>query len=61
MRGFFLTIDISMEPDDERAIGRALAAVLAAAERLDVRALNDLVSAVREPRALDVRHKYICS
>lgn len=44
-----------MEPDDERAISRALAAVLAAAERLDVRALNDLVSAVREPRALDVR------
>ena len=61
MRGFFLTIDISIEPDDERAISRALAAVLAAAERLDVRALNDLVSAVREPRALDVRHKYICS
>ena len=50
-----------MEPDDERAISRALAAALAAAERLDVRALNDLVSAVREPRALDVRHKYICS
>ena len=48
-----------MEPDDERAICRALAAVLAAAERLGVRALNDLVSAVREPRALDVRHNEV--
>ena len=48
-----------MEPDDERAISRALAAVLAAAERLDVRALNDLVSAVREPRAIDVRRNEV--
>jgi hypothetical protein len=48
-----------MEPDDEGVIGRALAAALAAAERLGVRALNDLVSAVREPRALDVRHNEV--